>query len=246
MDKEGQYGQSVARAEEAYNCADDAHKLAKEFNRYFDYDYHETIGAETGNLLEEMSNKLYNLTKENFESYEKDNDFIYHDIVPKLTTLAPIEKLEVAKPISFKSLFKPEVISKMIGEDCFQKLVPISVHETSSLYSEEMAKLTRHQTDLIDAANAELDSSLTYMKLPACLEQFKINHDETNKTNQVPESVFDFMEEIRHLENNNSLLSTLKQLNNLNDECTAICKDVNLVLNKDMKEFEELRVNIYI
>uniref|UniRef100_A0A3B3XM31 Tyrosine-protein phosphatase non-receptor type 23 n=1 Tax=Poecilia mexicana TaxID=48701 RepID=A0A3B3XM31_9TELE len=78
-----------------------------------------------------------------FNSAKKDNDFIYHETVPSLETLASVKGAPLVKALPVNPT-DPSVT----GPDLFAKLVPMAAHEASSLYSEEKAKLLRDIMDL--------------------------------------------------------------------------------------------------
>ncbi|TTO63372.1 Tyrosine-protein phosphatase non-receptor type 23 [Bagarius yarrelli] len=114
-----------------------------------------------------------------FNSAKKDNDFIYHELVPGLDTLAVVKGASLVKPLPV-STTDPNTT----GPDLFSKLVPLAAHEASSVYrslkedvlflsrcfpwssvnvlsscfSEEKAKLLREVMAKIDEKNRSLES----------------------------------------------------------------------------------------
>ncbi|XP_066531139.1 tyrosine-protein phosphatase non-receptor type 23b [Hoplias malabaricus] len=87
-----------------------------------------------------------------YNSAKKDNEFIYHESVPKLETLPAVKGVSLVKPL-------PVTPTDLIvtGPDLFSKLVPMATHEASSLYSEEKAKLLREVMAKIDDKNQILE-----------------------------------------------------------------------------------------
>ena len=106
-------------------------------------------------------------------SFNKDNDFIYHQTIPTEASLAAIHKLPAAKAIPVSELYQGQDIQRIIGPDIFQKIVPMSVTESASLYDEEKAKLVRAEAENVETANGEMAASLDYLKLPASLNVLK-------------------------------------------------------------------------
>lgn len=53
----------------------------------------------------------------------------------------------------------------MLGEDIFKRLVPISAHEASSIYSEEKAQLLRDIGNRIETADMNLQTHLSALHL---------------------------------------------------------------------------------
>jgi tyrosine-protein phosphatase non-receptor type 23 len=105
---------------------------------------------------------------------KKDNDIVYNEVVPSESSLPPIDKGKpVADPIPIHDVYATPDVQKIVGPDLFAKLVPLSVHESASLYSEEKAKLVRSEVERVELADEELASALEYMGLPASLARFQ-------------------------------------------------------------------------
>ncbi|XP_046426773.1 tyrosine-protein phosphatase non-receptor type 23 isoform X1 [Neodiprion fabricii] len=86
---------------------------------------------------------------------KNENEFIYHEEVPERDALPSIKGASLVRGIPF-SVSDSEVS----GPDIFARLVPMKVHEASSLYSEEKAKVLR----LVGAKIEERDQQLvTYL-----------------------------------------------------------------------------------
>ncbi|PWN42847.1 BRO1-domain-containing protein [Ceraceosorus guamensis] len=123
----------------------------------------------------------------------KDNDLIYHDILPPESTLPNIDTLTAATPISIQDIYSSPEVQKLIGvpvagdggtasrggasglasNDLFSRLVPLGVHEAASLYSEEKAQVARGEAERVDLADGELAAALEYMGLPSALLKFR-------------------------------------------------------------------------
>uniref|UniRef100_A0A8C2HR90 Tyrosine-protein phosphatase non-receptor type 23 n=1 Tax=Cyprinus carpio TaxID=7962 RepID=A0A8C2HR90_CYPCA len=95
-----------------------------------------------------------------FNSAKKDNDFIYHESVPPLETLTSVKGAPLVKALPVNPT-DPSVT----GPDIFAKLVPMSAHEASSLYSEEKAKLLRTVMAKIDSRNETLEQFMDSLGL---------------------------------------------------------------------------------
>ncbi|KAJ8098265.1 BRO1-like domain-containing protein [Lipomyces tetrasporus] len=104
---------------------------------------------------------------------EKDNDFIYHDNVPAANSVLEIGPLEAAKPTQMSDLYADQDITQLIGRDIFEKLIPVSVAEQSSMYSEEKAKVLRAEGEKVDVAEEEVATALEYLGLPAALKMIR-------------------------------------------------------------------------
>ncbi|XP_057690081.1 tyrosine-protein phosphatase non-receptor type 23 isoform X2 [Corythoichthys intestinalis] len=95
-----------------------------------------------------------------FNSAKKDNDFIYHESVPSLETLASVKGAPLVKALPVNPT-DPSVT----GPDLFAKLVPMAAHEASSLYSEEKAKLLRDVMGKIESKNDTLEQFMDSLGL---------------------------------------------------------------------------------
>ncbi|XP_053467196.1 tyrosine-protein phosphatase non-receptor type 23 isoform X4 [Ictalurus furcatus] len=95
-----------------------------------------------------------------FNSAKKDNDFIYHEVVPSLETLPSVKGAPLVKALPVNPT-DPSVT----GPDIFSKLVPMAAHEASSLYSEEKAKLLREVMAKIDSKNETLEQFMDSLNL---------------------------------------------------------------------------------
>lgn len=131
------------------------------------------LSADTGSSLSEATKRHLTNVQEELKSFNKDNDFIYHQIVPAETSLTVIPKLPAAKAIPVSELYQGQDIQRIIGPDIFQKIVPMAVTESASLYDEEKAKLVRAEAENVETANGEMAASLDYLKLPASLNVLK-------------------------------------------------------------------------
>lgn len=91
---------------------------------------------------------------------KNENEFIYHEEVPEKETLPTVKGASLVKGISF-SINDTEVS----GPDIFARLVPMKVHEASSLYSEEKAKILRSVGAKIEEKDQQLNTYLASLKL---------------------------------------------------------------------------------
>lgn len=60
---------------------------------------------------------------------EKENEFVYHEKVPPVSSLPEVKGASLVKGIAF-SVMDHEVA----GQDIFMKLVPLEAHQASSMY----------------------------------------------------------------------------------------------------------------
>ncbi|KAL1956128.1 hypothetical protein VTO42DRAFT_7647 [Malbranchea cinnamomea] len=170
-DEGGLHGVAVARLQLASKQSSTALSLAKSFPT--SPPNGSNLGSDTGPALIEITKRQHSLIQDKLASFVRDNDFIYHQPVPTETTLSPIAKLPAAKAIPVSELYQGQDIQRIIGPDIFQRIVPMSVTESASLYDEEKAKLVRAEAEKVEAANGEMAASLDYLKLPGSLNILK-------------------------------------------------------------------------
>ncbi|KAJ5112614.1 hypothetical protein N7532_000659 [Penicillium argentinense] len=172
----GSHGVAIARLQLADKQSSTAMSCAKGFP---------SSPPTTSNLTAEAGSTLMDLIKHHhanvqaqLNSMTKDNDFIYHQPVPNEAGLSAVAKLPAAKAIPVSELYQGQDIQRIIGPDIFQKLVPMAVTESASLYDEEKAKLIRAETEKVETANGEMAASLDYLKLPGSLNILKGGMDQ--------------------------------------------------------------------
>lgn len=117
-------------------------------------------------LIEIMAEHM-EMVKIDLKTTDKDNDFIYHQTVPKLPM--PVKPLDSAKPVPLAE----QKIDQIVGKDLFEKIIPMTVHEKSSLYSEQKAQVLRDEEDHCSTAEQEFKSTLEFLKLPQALVELR-------------------------------------------------------------------------
>ena len=162
------HGIAIARLQVAEGLSRDANRLANSLPQSMPAN--SNLSSETASQLSDMTKKLLSNVQEKLREFVKDNDFIYHQPVPGEAALATIPKLPAAKAIPVSELYAGQDIQRIIGPDIFQKIVPMAVTESASLYDEEKAKLVRAETEKVEVANGEMAASLDYLKLPGALK----------------------------------------------------------------------------
>lgn len=129
-------------------------------------------------MLTELTKKHLANVQEKLAEFMKDNDFIYHQGIPNEAALTQVPKLPAAKAIPVSELYQGQDIQRIIGPDIFQKIVPMAVTESASLYDEEKAKLIRAESERVEVANDEMAASLDYLKLPDSLNVLRGGMDD--------------------------------------------------------------------
>ncbi|KAF2877381.1 BRO1-like domain-containing protein [Massariosphaeria phaeospora] len=175
-DDANSHGVAIARLQVAEVNGRDANRIANAFPS--SAPTNSNLMADTGPVLAEMTKKHVSNVQEKLAEFSKDNDFIYHQGVPNEASLTQIPKLPAAKAIPVSELYQGQDIQRIIGPDIFQKIVPMAVTESASLYDEEKAKLIRAESERVEIANDEMAASLDYLKLPDSLNVLRGGMDQ--------------------------------------------------------------------
>lgn len=175
-DDANSHGVAIARLQAAEASSKDASKFSNSFPG--NVPVNSNFTSETGATLIEINKRQLVIVQEKLAELMKDNDYIYHQTVPAEASLTVIPKLPAAKAIPVSELYAGQDIQRITGPDIFQKIVPISVTESASLYDEEKAKLVRAETERVEGANSEMAASLDYLRLPGALQVIKGGFDQ--------------------------------------------------------------------
>ncbi|QIX00027.1 hypothetical protein AMS68_005544 [Peltaster fructicola] len=225
------YGQAIARMQASLSASKEASRLANGFPG--SVPSNSNLSSETGTILVDVVKKHMAAIQEKLTEYVRDNDMIYHQPVPSETNLPSIPKLPAAKPIPVSELYQGQDIQRIIGADIFQRIVPMSVTESASLYDEEKAKLVRAESERVEGADDELAASLDYLKLPGSLnilkggldqESMGVDEDFRNWCSELAghSSFTPIFESLR--EDKQKVLSTLDSCNKQLDMEESVCE----------------------
>ncbi|KAJ4288433.1 bck1-like resistance to osmotic shock [Kalmusia sp. IMI 367209] len=191
-DDANSHGVAICRLQVAEAHARDANRVANAFPS--SCPANSNLPAETGSVLAEVTRKHLANVQEKLAEFMKDNDFIYHQGIPNEASLTQVPKLPAAKAIPVSELYQGQDIQRIIGPDIFQKIVPMAVTESASLYDEEKAKLIRAESERVEVANDEMAASLDYLKLPDSLNVLRGGMD--NQDMMVDEDFRKWCEEL--------------------------------------------------
>jgi hypothetical protein len=256
---EGKYGHVISYLTLAENYAKEANKLAKSFaNNYpsFSVSSSDVQSASSGKstsasqALLEATKAYLALVTEKKKQAIKDNDIIYQEIVPNADTLEAPEKLCVVKNLNFVDICPngQKEAQGIIGQDIFHRLIPISVHEASSLYSEEKAKILRAEMERCDNADTDFQILLETQDIINTVNKSK----DALKNEGVNESMISFPKEIstfcdlvqKESEAGKSISSTIASLNSLQMKAHDNLNNIGLELDKEQREYD-LKLQIY-
>ncbi|KAM7357690.1 tyrosine-protein phosphatase non-receptor type protein myopic isoform 2-T2 [Cochliomyia hominivorax] len=161
---------------------------------------------------------------------KNENEFIYHESVPELSTISAVQGANLVNGIGF-SATDPEVA----GEDIFARLVPMKAHEASSLYSEEKAKLLRKYGSKIEEKDGELASFMSSLTL----DNLNINEEKANK---IPQGIVDRCAALNA--NKTAIPELIQSMSRLAEICgdvEANLKEISVILQQEEKEEKEFQ-----
>lgn len=240
------HGEGLARLNMAENLAKDAHRLSLTYGTSF-YSTSaasaaSTLPSDAGTSLQDLCKNHLAVVTELKTTSQKDNDLIYHALVPSETSLPTIEKsTNVAEPITIQEIYATPETQKLVGTDIFIKLVPLSIIESSSLYSEEKAKILRTVGESCELADGELSNGIEHLGLPGSLNKFKggnVQDAMTDPGSQVKQ----WAREIRESENTKRVEACIAELIQSRDRAVADLEYSSNELDKEQRECEQARV----
>ncbi|KAK4698817.1 hypothetical protein P7C70_g7451, partial [Phenoliferia sp. Uapishka_3] len=238
------YGEALARLGISENLAKEASRFANLFQANFSTSSSATsLAPDAPVSLTELIKTHLGLVSEARTKAQKDNDLVYNDVVPSEASLPVIEKgKEVAEPIAIHDVYATPDVQKIVGPDLFARLVPLSVHESASMYSEEKAKLVRAEVERADLADGELVAALEYMGLPASLDRFRSGAAGQDGLTDPGAEVRSWADKIRRDESQERVEDMLAKLANLRGRATKDLDSTKSNLEVEARECELMRV----
>ena len=176
------HGTAIARLLKAEILAKDASRVASSFPSSIPPT--SNLPSDTMSIFTDQVKRHISNIQEKLTSFIKDNDFIYHQSVPNEAALSVVAKVAAAKAIPVSELYVGQDIHRVIGPDIFQRIVPMAVTESASLYDEEKAKLIRAEAEKVETANDEMAAGLDYLRLPGSLDVLKGGMDQETSVDE--------------------------------------------------------------
>ena len=225
----------------AESNAKEAQRTASSFSPYFVTTLSPTLPSDTGQAILDLTKAHLALCTEKKIQGQKDNDLIYNAHVPSEATLPPVDKIAAATPIPIQEVYGTPEVQKTIGPDLFAKLIPLSVHESASVYSEEKAKIVRAEVEKAENVEGEIRVGLESLGVKAGLSRFK-EIAEGTVDDGVPTTVTAWQEEIRRREQVESVEELLKRLEGLKTDVKTQLDSAGRDLDTETRECETMRV----
>lgn len=227
----------------AENLAKEASRTATAFATAFVSNLSPTLPADAASSLQDRIKAHVALCTDRKGEATRENDLIYNAILPSPDALAPIDKTAVATPIPIQEVYGTPDVQKTIGQDIFIRLIPLSVHESASVYSEEKAKLVRGEVENAELAEVEFKSVLDGMGIREGLVRFRAMADgEVGGEEEVPVEVRQWKESIASLDSRESVDSMFSQLLRLKEGVHRELDSISRDLEVESKDCERLRL----
>lgn len=166
------YGEAIAYFTKASNILNEfPHNMLKSLSK-----------SGLGGVYELHDNYKYqkDLISIKLAELNKDNDFIYHEIVPSLVTLPDVKPMDAVKSTPLEAIPVFQAINEYNYNNFFKNVIPINIHELLSYYSEEKSQFLRNEIDLVETSEEDATSALDSLGLPESFFRLK----ELMKTSQ--------------------------------------------------------------
>ncbi|KAL1745989.1 BRO1-like domain-containing protein [Schizophyllum fasciatum] len=236
------HGEALVRLNVAENLAKEASRAAASFASVFAPNLSPTLPADAGPAIQERTKAHLALTTDKRAEAQRENDLIYNAILPAPEALPALDKLAIATAIPIQEVYGTPDVQKTIGPDFFLRLIPLSVHESASVYSEEKAKLVRGEVERAEQAEGEARSALDGLGVRDGLARFRAMAEGEVGAEEVPVDVRRWREDITVIEEREGVEAVLAQLARLKEgvqrELDTAARDLEI----ESKDCEMLRV----
>lgn len=240
--KAGNHGDSLVRFTLAESLAKEGSRSAQSFSALWAH-VSPTLPADAGTSLLERTKSHLQLCTDRKNEAQRDNDLIYNAVLPSPDALPNIDKAAVATPITIQEVYGAPEVQKVIGQDIFIKLIPLSVHESASVYSEEKAKLVRKEVEDAESAEVEVRSALEAIGVQEGLGRFKaMTEGGVGAEVEIPLEVRRWREDIAVMQDRESVDALVRELSRLKDAVKSELDSISRQLDVESRECESMRV----
>jgi len=201
------------------------------------------LPADAGYTIQENTKAHHLICTDKKNEAQRENDLIYNAVCPSFEVLPVVEKTAVATPIPIQDVYGTPEVQKTIGQDFFVKLVPLGVHQSASIYSEEKAKLVRAEVEKAEQAEGEARSAIDGLGVKEGLTRYKaMAGGEVSGGEEVPLDVRRWKEDITVTEEREGVDKLIQELNKLKTSVNKELNDISRDLEVESKDCEMMRV----
>ncbi|VDB87112.1 unnamed protein product [Peniophora sp. CBMAI 1063] len=239
----GKYGDALVRFQLADTNAKEANRIASSFGTMFLPQMSPNLPPDAGQSLADLLKAHAALMADKRAEAQKDNDLIYNAVLPTPETLPAVEKAAVATPIPIQEVYGAPDVQRVIGPDLFSRLIPLGVHESASVYSEEKAKLLRGEIERVEIADGETRSALDALGIRAGLARFRaMVEGSVAGEDELPTDVRRWREDITLIESREPVPALLDRLNKARDSVRGALDGIGRDLEIESRDCEAARV----
>ncbi|KAI0366555.1 BRO1-domain-containing protein [Pilatotrama ljubarskyi] len=239
----GKHGDALVRFQVAETAAKEANRTASSFASLFVTQMSPNLPPDAGPALQELTKAHLAVVTDKKNEAQRENDLIYNAILPTPETLPQIEKAVVATPITIQEVYASPDVQKVIGQDMFVRLIPLSVHESASVYSEEKAKLVRGEVEKADNAEVEVKSALDALGIKEGLARYKaIAEGGVGGEAELPAEVRRWKEDIALMEEREGVEGIVSELVRMKDTVKRELEGISRDLDAESRACEAMRV----
>ena len=239
----GKHGDALQRFNQAESLAKEASRSATTFGSMFVSSMSPNLPADAGTSIADRTKAHLVICTDKKGEAQRENDLIYNAIMPAPEALPVIEKTIVATPIHIHDVYGTPEVQKTIGQDFFIRLIPLSVHESASVYSEEKAKLLRGEVEKAEGAEGESRSAIDGLGVQEGLLRYKaMAEGEVMGGEEVPLDVRRWKEDIAVIEERDSVDGLMQALNKLKTNVHRDLEGVSRDLEVESRDCEMMRV----
>ncbi|WVN86165.1 uncharacterized protein L203_101326 [Cryptococcus depauperatus CBS 7841] len=235
----GKHGPGLVRLRIADTLVQDVQKQSSSFIYTFTPASTPSLPSDTATSLHEIVKAHVTICREAKDQATKDNDLIYHEVLPSEASLPAIEKLPPAAPITIQEVYGNPDVAKLIGPDIFIRLVPLAVHESASVYSEEKAKLARTEVERTEMSEVEIKTGLEHLHLPEEINRWrKVLEDDSDSEINLSTKLRSLVDSTRDA---NEVERNLGRLAAEREGCERGFRELSVRLDNESLECEKTR-----
>jgi hypothetical protein len=201
------------------------------------------LPADAGYTIQEKTKSHHVICTDKKNEAQRENDLIYNAVCPSFEALPVVEKTVVATLIPIQDVYGTPEVQKTIGQDFFIKLVPLSVHQSASVYSEEKAKVVRAEVEKAELAEGEARSAIDGLGVKVGITRYKaMAGGEVSGGEEVPLDVRRWKEDIAVTEEREGVDTLIQELSKLKASVNKELNDISRDLEIESRDCEMMRV----
>ncbi|CAG9863793.1 unnamed protein product [Phyllotreta striolata] len=176
------------------------------------------------NLFSEISSKI----ERNLAEAVKDNDFIYHEIIPDIKSMESIGKAQPAKVLPLAQPMSQKF------NDLFVELVPVAVHQALASYDIRKTEIVNTEITKLRESTQMLNGLLASLNLPAAIEA-------TGDGSEIPPSILEKANAVASLGGISELERMITELPELLKRNQDILDETDRMLDEEKASDDQLR-----